>query len=262
MDVVPAGQVVLEVQGLKKWFGRNEVLKGINLRVTGADAFCVIGPNGCGKSTFLRCLNLLENYQEGRVLLKGEVASVGRPDEHRPTREEQHRARHLRERVGMVFQQHNLFPHLSVIQNVMLGPQKVQGKTKTEAAEIAERTLEKVGLRDKANNDPQTLSGGQQQRVGIARALAMDPDVMLFDEATSALDPVLTQEVLRVIKKLVEEDGLTSILVTHDLDFARSIADRVLFMNQGRIEAEGTPDHVFNECDLSSLRSFLNPAKT
>jgi ABC-type polar amino acid transport system ATPase subunit len=252
-------ETILEVQGLHKSYGSREVLRGVDLKVTRADVFAIIGPNGCGKSTFLRCLNLLENYQEGRVLLRGELASTGRPDHRAPTREEQRQARRLRRKVGMVFQQINLFPHLSVIQNVMLGPQKVLGKTKSEAAGIAEEVLRKVGLWEKALDDPLSLSGGQQQRVGIARALAMGPDIMLFDEATSALDPVLTHEVLKVIRELAFEDGMTMVLVTHDMDFARDIADQVVFMEQGRISVQGTPEHVFDEQPSASLREFLRP---
>jgi ABC-type polar amino acid transport system ATPase subunit len=258
-DSSVSADIVLEVQGLRKRYGEHEVLKGIDLKVTAADVFTLIGPNGCGKSTFLRCLNLLESYQEGRVFLRGTEASTGRPDQHHPSREEQRQARRLRQKVGMVFQQINLFPHLSVIQNVMIGPRKVLGKTTTEAETIAELVLKKVGLWEKAKDDPATLSGGQQQRVGIARALAMNPEIMLFDEATSALDPVLTQEVLRVIRRLAEEDGMTMILVTHDLDFARDIADQVIFMENGQIGAQGTPAYVFDECDRPSLREFLRP---
>jgi ABC-type polar amino acid transport system ATPase subunit len=251
-------ETILEVQGLKKRFGDHEVLKGIDLCVTKADVFTIIGPNGCGKSTFLRCLNQLEIYQEGRVLLRGEVASVGRSEDKPFSREEEKQAQRLRRRVGMVFQQFNLFPHMDVLHNVMAGPLRALGQTRAEAAEIAERMLRKVGLWEKAGADPLTLSGGQQQRVGIARSLAMNPEVMLFDEATSALDPVLTYEVFRVIKDLVN-DGMTMMLVTHDMDFARDIADQVIFMEAGRIAAKGTPAHIFDEQPLPSLREFLKP---
>jgi len=251
------GTPLLEVQGLKKRYGKNEVLKGIDLKMERADVFAIIGPNGCGKSTFLRCLNLLEPYQEGRVLLRGEVASVGRPDGSSLTGTDELRAQRLRRRVGMVFQQINLFPHLSVIQNVMIGPRKVLGLAAQEAQHIAEKALKKVGLSEKASLDPATLSGGQQQRVAIARALAMDPDVVLFDEATSALDPVLTNEVLRVIKDLSDSDGMTMLLVTHDMDFARDISDQVIFMEQGRIAVQGEPKYIFDDRPSDAIRAFL-----
>src|SRR5262245_47174463 len=188
-------ETILEVQGLRKCYGSRDVLRGIDLRVTRADVFAIIGPNGCGKSTLLRCLNLLENYQEGRVLLRGREASAGRPDDHRPGREDRSRARRVRQKIGMVFQQFNLFPHLSVIQNVMIGPQKVLGLPRAEASAIAEQMLHKVNLLEKAYDDPSSLSGGQQQRVAIARTLAMSPDIVLFDEVTSALDPERAREV-------------------------------------------------------------------
>ncbi len=257
----PADETILEVQGLRKWYGQNEVLKGVDLKVTRADVISIIGPNGCGKSTFLRCLNLLERYQEGQVLLRGQVASTGVSSDRPPTKEEQRQAQALRRRVGMVFQQINLFPHLSVLDNVTIGPRKVLGMSRDKAVEIAEAVLRKVGLWERAGVYPLTLSGGQQQRVGIARALAMGPDVMLFDEATSALDPVLTQEVLRVIRELALEDGMTMVLVTHDMDFARDISDSVVYMEQGRIAVQGPPEHVFDESAHPGLRDFLNPGK-
>jgi polar amino acid transport system ATP-binding protein len=238
-------ETILEVQGLKKRYGEREVLRGVDLKVTRADVFAIIGPNGCGKSTLLRCLNLLEPYQEGRVLLRGEVASVGRPDNHRPSRDDQVQAQRLRRKVGMVFQQFNLFPHLSVMQNVMIGPRKVLGQTMEEASVIAEQMLQKVGLREKAHDDPSSLSGGQQQRVAIARTLAMGPDIVLFDEVTSALDPERAKEVFDSIHRLAEEDGMTMVLVTHDMDFAYGdIPDQVIYMEQGQIAARGTPDEM------------------
>lgn len=251
-------EVVLEVQGLKKRFGAVEVLRGIDLTVTHADVFVIIGPNGCGKSTFLRCLNLLEPYQEGRVLLRGQIVSQGTPDGHRLNHGERDEARKLRQRIGMVFQQFNLFPHMNVLHNVMMGPLHVLKKPREEAAGIAREMLAKVGLADRADRNPMTLSGGQQQRVAIARTLAMRPDLVLFDEATSALDPQLTQEVLRVIKDLVQE-GMTMMLITHDMDFARDVADQVIFMEQGRIQAMGTPAQIFEDCSTEAVRSFLRP---
>jgi ABC-type polar amino acid transport system ATPase subunit len=255
----PTGdEVILEVQGLKKRFGAHEVLRGIDLTVTRADVFVIIGPNGCGKSTFLRCLNLLENYQEGRVLLRGQEVSAGRPDGHHPGAAERRQAQQLRQKIGMVFQQFNLFPHMNVLHNVMCGPLHVLKKPRAEAESIAEQMLRKVGLWDKHPCDPLTLSGGQQQRVAIARALAMSPDLVLFDEATSALDPVLTQEVFRVIKGLAQ-DGMTMILITHDMDFARDIADRVIFMEKGQIAAQGEPCYIFDHRPSASIQAFLSP---
>jgi polar amino acid transport system ATP-binding protein len=231
---------ILEVQGLTKRYGTREVLRGVDLKVTRADVFAIIGPNSCGKSTLLRCLNLLESYQEGRVLLRGQEASVGRPDDYRPGGEERARARRVRQKIGMVFQQFNLFPHLSVIQNVMLAPQKVLGLSKSEAAAVAEQMLRKVNLLDKAPDDPSSLSGGQQQRVAIARTLAMSPDIVLFDEVTSALDPERAREVFESVHRLAEEDGMTMVLVTHDMEFAYGeIPDEVIYMEGGRIRFQG-----------------------
>jgi ABC-type polar amino acid transport system ATPase subunit len=255
----PSDETILEVRGLKKYYGDVPVLKGINLRVTKADVFVIIGPNGCGKSTLLRCLNMLEPYQEGEVLLRGQLASRGMPEGHRPTGPERDQARQLRQRVGMVFQQFNLFPHLSVLQNVMIGPLRVRKQAHDEVRTVAETMLRKVGLWDKQAANPLTLSGGQQQRVAIARALAMNPDVMLFDEVTSALDPVLTHEVFKVIRDLVFTDGMTMLLITHDMDFARLIADRVLFMDQGVMALEGPPDYVLDQRPTERLREFLQP---
>jgi ABC-type polar amino acid transport system ATPase subunit len=255
----PPDETILEVQGMKKSYHDRPILKGIDLKVTRADVFAIIGPNGCGKSTLLRCLNMLEPYQEGRVLLRGQVASEGRLGDRPLSRAEQKQARRLRQKVGMVFQQFNLFPHLSVLQNVMIGPVKVLHKSRDEAQAIAETMLRKVGLWEKHADDPATLSGGQQQRVAIARSLAMNPDIMLFDEVTSALDPVLTHEVFRVIRDLVFTDGMTMILITHDMDFARGIADRVIFMDDGVIALEGPPEYVLDERPTQRLREFLKP---
>ena len=247
---------ILDVRGLKKNFGPKQVLNGVDLRVAKAEVLSILGPNGCGKSTFLRCLNLLEQYQEGQVLLKGEVVSVGQPENHQPSSRERSQAQSLRRQVGMVFQRFNLFPHLSVMQNVMSGPRHVLGKGNEESHSIAEAMLRKVGLWEKHPCDPLTLSGGQQQRVAIARALAMNPEVMLFDEATSALDPVLTKEVFKVIRDLAA-DGMTMLLVTHDMDFARDISDRVVFMEGGVIAAQGSPQYIFDEQPVPGIRKFL-----
>jgi len=241
----PAGEVILEVQGLRKrWPDGRVVLDGIDLTVTGADVFVLLGPNGCGKSTFLRCLNRLEDYQEGRVLLRGERVSCGWPAGHVPRRQEQAAVARLRQRVGMVFQQLNLFPHVDVLANVMMGPLHVLRKPRAQAQEIALAALRKVGLEERAADRPGSLSGGQQQRVAIARAIAMAPELILFDEPTSALDPLLVREVFQVIRELAS-DGMTMLLVTHDLDFARDVADRILFMDAGRIALSGPPDQIF-----------------
>jgi len=247
---------MLEARGIHKSYGPKVVLRGVDLTVAKAEVLTILGPNGCGKSTFLRCLNLLEQYQQGSVFLKGEQVSEGRPEDHNPSKDEQTRAQRLRQRVGMVFQRFNLFPHMTVMQNVMCGPKHVLKKSDAESADIAEKTLKKVGLWEKSPCDPLTLSGGQQQRVAIARALAMNPDVMLFDEATSALDPVLTKEVFKVVRDLASE-GMTMLLVTHDMDFARDIADRVVFMEGGIVAAQGSPNYIFDERPTDGIRKFL-----
>ena len=250
------GTPILEARGIKKSFGPKIVLRGIDMAVSKGEVLTILGPNGCGKSTFLRCLNLLEQYQEGEVRLKGEKVSAGRTEDHHPTTQEKEQAQHLRQHVGMVFQRFNLFPHMTVIQNVMAGPKHVLKKSDAECQSIAEATLKRVGLWEKHPCDPLTLSGGQQQRVAIARALAMNPDVMLFDEATSALDPVLTKEVFKVVRDLAAE-GMTMLLVTHDMDFARDIADRVVFMEGGLIAAQGSAEYIFDEQPTEGIKKFL-----
>jgi len=252
-------EIILEVRNLHKSFGPKRVLEGVNLAVRRGEVLALLGPNGCGKSTLLRCLNLLEQYQRGEVLLRGEIVSRGRPDDRHPTRAEQSRARDLRRHLGMVFQRFNLFPHLRVIDNVMAGPVHVLGMGEEEARAVAERMLRKVGLWEKHPCDPLTLSGGQQQRAAIARSLAMSPDVMLFDEATSALDAAMTNEVFRVIRELAAE-GTTMMLVTHDLDFARDIADRIAFLEQGRISAEGPPEYIFETMPTPGIRELITAA--
>jgi polar amino acid transport system ATP-binding protein len=249
-------EVVLEAQGLRKrWADGRLVLDGIDLTVTKADVFVLLGPNGCGKSTLLRCLNGLEDYQEGRVLLRGEEVSRGRPQERVPGRAELAAAARLRQRVGMVFQQLNLFSHVDALHNVMMGPLHVLRRPRAQAEEIARAALHKVGLADRAEHLPSELSGGQQQRVAIARAIAMSPALLLFDEPTSALDPLQVREVFKVIRDLAFDDGMTMLLVTHDLDFARDVADRVLFMDTGRVALAGPPAEVFAS-DHELVRRF------
>jgi ABC-type polar amino acid transport system ATPase subunit len=251
-----AGDVVLEVQGLRKrWPDGRLVLDGIDLTVTEADVFVLLGPNGSGKSTLLRCLNRLEDHQEGRVLLRGEEVSRGRPAGHRPDRGEQAGLARLRQRVGMVFQQLELFPHVDVLGNVMMGPLHVAKRPRAEAEAVARHALRRVGLEAEAARAPRELSGGQQQRVAIARAIAMAPELILFDEPTSALDPRLVREVLQVIRSLAVDDGMTMLLVTHDLDFARDVADRILLMDGGRIALSAPPDELFAS-DHPLVRSF------
>lgn len=251
-----AAPAVVEAQDIWKSFTATAVLRGVNLRIAKGDVISILGPNGCGKSTLLRCLNLLEPYERGRVLLDGREVSRGVPPGYRFSRAEHDAARVLRRRVGLVFQRFNLFPHMNVLDNVLCGPLRVLQLPRAEARALAERVLRKVGLWEKHPCDTATLSGGQQQRAAIARALAMAPEIMLFDEATSALDPLMTKEVLKVIRDLSDE-GMTMLIVTHNLDFARDISDRVVFMEEGRISAEGTPEYVFGEQPTAGLRAFL-----
>ena len=255
----PQHELLLEVEGLRKrWPDGRLVLGGIDLTVSRADVVVILGPNGSGKSTLLRCLNGLEDYQEGRLRLRGVEVSRGHPAGHVATRSEQAALVALRQRVGMVFQQLHLFPHLDALHNVMLGPLHVQRRTRAAAREVAVAALRKVGLEAEAGQLPGELSGGQQQRVAIARALAMSPEILLFDEPTSALDPLLVREVFKVIRRLVYEDAMTMLLITHDLDFARDVADRILWMDAGRIVVSGTPEEVFRSAH-PLVKRFLEP---
>lgn len=235
----------IELRGLRKSFGDNEVLAGIDLQVAPGEVVCIIGPSGSGKSTLLRCVNLLEEPTSGTVLVEGE--DVTDPDADIDG---------IRRRIGMVFQQFNLFPHLDVLGNLTIAQRRVLRREKEEAAAVARRMLDRVGLREKERSYPATLSGGQQQRVAIARALCMDPDMMLFDEATSALDPELIGEVLAVMRGLAA-DGMTMLVVTHEMGFARNVADRVVFMDEGRIVEEGPPDAVLGSPSHERTRRFL-----
>jgi len=247
---------ILEAAGIRKSFGRKAVLRGVSFTLGRAEVLALLGPNGCGKSTLLRCLNLLEPYEAGRVLLDEREVSSGVPPGHHFSGEEKERARALRRRMVMIFQRFNLFPHLTVLQNVMCGPRYALGKPPDEARAVAERALRKVGLWEKHPCDPLTLSGGQQQRAAIARALAMEPELLLLDEPTSSLDPVMTKEVFKVMRQLAA-DGMTMLLVTHDLDFARGAADRILFMEEGIITAQGAPDYIFGAQPTEGIRRFM-----
>jgi len=235
----------IEVKDLHKHFGDNKVLVGIDMLVEPGQVVCVIGPSGSGKSTLLRCVNLLEEPTKGQVYVEG--IEVTDPDVDIDA---------VRRRIGMVFQQFNLFPHMTALQNVMIAQQRVLKRSKKEAEIVARNNLEKVGVGDKCDSFPAQLSGGQQQRVAIARALAMDPDLMLFDEPTSALDPELVGDVLAVMRKLAEE-GMTMLVVTHEMGFAREVADRVVFMDGGVIVEDGPPAQVIGEPRHERTRSFL-----
>lgn len=239
-------QPIIEISNLNKWFGNNHVLKGINLNVLPSEVLCVIGASGSGKSTLLRCVNYLEPFEDGVVKINGWELSG-----------DEKRINALRARVGMVFQHFNLFPHMTVMGNVIEGPTQVKRMKKKDAWEIGRHFLEKVGLSDKEDAYPNTLSGGQKQRVAIARALAMEPDVMLFDEPTSALDPELVGEVLAVMKDLAE-DGMTMMIVTHEMGFAREVADTVAFMDEGVILEKDVPSMIFDRPAEARTREFLS----
>ena len=246
-DRAPASGRILGLEGVRKRFGKLEVLRGIDLDVGGGEVVCVLGPSGSGKSTLLRCINLLEPPEAGRILLEGKEITGGGAVEG---------VDFVRRRVGMVFQQFNLFPHKSALDNVCLAPQKVLERSTQEAHQKATELLERVGLGDKLHEYPDRLSGGQQQRVAIARALAMDPHVMLFDEITSALDPELVKEVLDVIRELAAE-GMTMIVVTHELGFARDVGHRVVFMDGGVVVEQGRPAEVLDAPRQERTKRFL-----
>ena len=237
---------MIEINGLEKWFGKNHVLKGIDLFVEESEVMVIIGASGSGKSTLLRCINLLEFYQKGSVYINGELLD----------KKHENKVNKLRRKVGMVFQHFNLFPHMTVLENVIEGPVQVKKIAKAEAVKLGGYYLEKVGLSDKADAYPATLSGGQKQRVAIARALAMEPDIMLFDEPTSALDPELVGEVLGVMKTLAEE-GMTMVVVTHEMGFAREVADWVIYMDAGVVVERGVPDKIFSEPEMERTKEFL-----
>ncbi|WP_081329011.1 amino acid ABC transporter ATP-binding protein [Rhodococcus erythropolis] len=240
-----ATEVKISVKGLKKSFGDNEVLKGLDVDIKSGEVVCVIGPSGSGKSTFLRCLNRLEDITAGSV----------RVDQFDLTNKDVDIDK-VRQHIGMVFQHFNLFPHMSVVENVMLAPVQTGRSTKDQAREIAVKLLGQVGLAEKADAKPASLSGGQKQRVAIARALAMSPDIMLFDEATSALDPEMVGEVLQVLRDLAKQ-GMTMVVVTHEMGFAREVSDRVIFMADGYIVEEGKPENLFGNPQQQRTQDFL-----
>lgn len=238
--------IKIHVKDLKKSFGHQKVLKGISTDIYEGEVVCIIGPSGSGKSTFLRCLNRLENATSGEIVV----------DDYRIS-DKKININRVRENIGMVFQHFNLFANMNVLDNLMLAPVDLKKKSKEEAKETALRLLETVGLSDKADSFPNQLSGGQKQRVAIARALAMSPDIMLFDEPTSALDPEMVGEVLAVMKSLAKE-GMTMVLVTHEMGFAREVADRVVFMDDGVVLEEGTPEEIFTSPKHPRTIDFLN----
>lgn len=237
---------LLTIEHLKKSFGDNVILDDVNLTVKQGEVIVIIGPSGCGKSTLLRCINALEAIQEGQILLDGEKIE---PKSKNLTQ--------LRQKIGMVFQSYELFPHLSVLDNIMLAPTKVQKRPKDEVKEEALALLERVGLAEKAKSYPRELSGGQKQRVAIVRALCMHPEILLFDEVTAALDPEMVREVLDVMLNLAAQ-GRTMLIVTHEMQFAKAVADRVIFLDNGNIVEDATPDEFFNHPKTSRAKQFLN----
>lgn len=237
---------LLTIEHLKKSFGDNVILDDVNMTVKQGEVIVIIGPSGCGKSTLLRCINALEPIQEGQILLDGEKIE---PKSKNLTQ--------LRQKIGMVFQSYELFPHLSVLDNIMLAPTKVQKRPKDEVKEEALALLERVGLAEKAKSYPRELSGGQKQRVAIVRALCMHPEILLFDEVTAALDPEMVREVLDVMLNLAAQ-GRTMLIVTHEMQFAKAVADRVIFLDNGNIVEDATPDEFFNHPKTSRAKQFLN----
>ena len=239
-------ETLISIKGLHKYFGKNEVLKGIDLDIKSGEVVVIIGPSGSGKSTFLRTMNLLETPTKGVITFEGVDITDKKNDIFK-----------MREKMGMVFQQFNLFPNMTVLENITLSPIKTKGVSKAEAEAKAYDLLDKVGLRDKADAYPASLSGGQQQRIAIARGLAMDPDVLLFDEPTSALDPEMVGEVLGVMQDLAKS-GMTMAIVTHEMGFACEVADRVIFMDGGVIVEQGTPEEVFEQTKEARTKDFLS----
>jgi polar amino acid transport system ATP-binding protein len=253
----PSDNVVVSIRGLGKSFGANRVLTGIDLDVHRGEVVAIIGPSGSGKTTLLRCVNALETYEEGSLRLDGKEVAYVEDSTGRRRRRKEGELSAIRTETGMVFQMFYLFPHLTAAENVMLGLRKVRGKSKAQARAIAEQWLFRVGLADKFDSYPAQLSGGQQQRVGIARAVAMEPKVLLLDEITSALDPELVGEVLAVVRKLAK-DGMTMLLVTHEMSFAREVSDLVVFMDAGKIVIKDSPANVLENPKHDRLKAFLS----
>jgi polar amino acid transport system ATP-binding protein len=237
---------LVSIENVHKYYGSHHVLKGIDLKIAAGEVISIIGRSGSGKSTLLRCINGLEKFDNGAIIVDRQAVS-----------DDENHLRELSLSVGMVFQNFNLFPHMTVLENVMLAPRLVLKKSRQECRELAESMLEKVGLADKANQFPGNLSGGQQQRVAIARSLAMNPKVLLCDEITSALDPELVGEVLKVLERL-KADGMTLILVTHEMNFARDVGDRIVFMHQGKVWESGPSRELFNNPQTPELQSFIS----
>jgi ABC-type polar amino acid transport system ATPase subunit len=237
---------IIEFRDVHKFFGKNHILKGINATIGEGEIVIIVGPSGSGKSTMLRCINCLEKIDQGTLLVNGTDLNTSNA-----------RAERARREIGMVFQMFNLFPHMKVIENLMLAPVKVRKVSKEQAHSLGLELLERVGIGDKAQSYPGQLSGGQQQRVAIARALAMNPEIMLFDEPTSALDPEMIREVLDVMRNLAKS-RITMVVVTHEMGFAREVADRILFMDEGKIIEEGPPDHFFEAPREDRTRQFLS----
>ena len=238
--------VLLQVEDIHKKYDDREVLKGINLSLHKGEVLVILGPSGCGKSTFLRCLNGLEKFQKGNILFKNKSYSDKDID-----------WQEIHQKIGMVFQNYELFPHMTVMENILLGPLKVQKRNKKEAVEQAEMLLEKVGLLDRKNSYPRQLSGGQKQRIAIVRALCMNPEIILFDEVTASLDPEMVREVLDVILNLAKQ-GMTMVIVTHEMGFAKAVADRIIFIDEGKICEESKPEEFFSSPKTERAKQFLN----
>ena len=251
-----AGGPMVDAQDVHKYFNRNQVLRGITMRVQKGEVVCIIGPSGSGKTTFLRCINHLEKINSGRIYVDGELVGYRETSGGKLVEDSEKNIARIRSEVGMVFQRFNLFPHMTALQNVMEAPIQVLHQPKDQVEARARALLQKVGLAEKADAYPQRLSGGQQQRVAIARALAMNPKLMLFDEATSALDPELVGEVLKVMRQLAEE-GMTMVVVTHEMGFAREVCSRVIFMDGGVIVEQGDAQQIFDNPQQERTQNFL-----
>ncbi|ANF24708.1 MULTISPECIES: ABC transporter ATP-binding protein [Pseudomonadaceae] len=252
-EAIPA----LEIRNLHKRYGDLEVLKGISLTARDGDVISILGSSGSGKSTFLRCINLLENPNEGEIIVAGEQLRLKRAKDGDLVAADAKQINQMRSKLGFVFQNFNLWPHMSVLDNIIEAPRRVLGQSKAEATETAEALLAKVGIADKRHVYPNQLSGGQQQRAAIARTLAMQPQVILFDEPTSALDPEMVQEVLAVIRSLADE-GRTMLLVTHEMNFAKQVSSEVVFLHQGLVEEQGTPEQVFDNPQSARCKQFMS----